>query len=60
MNMRIPLKGVSVILSAVLTYSGFNGISTAEPTLDNADLMRSVRSPIGGRLKSQIMIQVYH
>ena len=38
MNMRIPLKGVSVILSAVLTYSGFNGISTAETTLENADL----------------------
>ena len=42
MNMRIPLKGVSVILSAVLTYSGFNGISTAETTLENADLSTAV------------------
>lgn len=38
MNMRIPLKGVAVILTAALSYTGFNGITTAETTLENADL----------------------
>ena len=38
MNMRIPLKSVSVIMAAALSYAGFNGITTAETTLEVADL----------------------
>lgn len=38
MKMRIPLKGVSAIMAAALSYAGFNGVTTAETTLEDADL----------------------
>lgn len=74
MNMQVPLKSASVLMSALLAWTGFNGVSTAETTLEDTEpatyatvnsekrkqQKRQKRSPMGGRLKSQIMIQVYH
>ena len=37
MNMQVPLKSASVLMSALLAWTGFNGVSTAETTLEDTE-----------------------